>query len=100
MIFNVSFSFSAINDINHAFNWYEKQSPGLGWAFRNEIAICVEKINTDKISYRQFVPGAYKIGLKRFPYQLYFLKREETLTLTIIAVLHNRRHPSEIGKRL
>ena len=74
MKYEIVFTQSAYNDLQLGFEWYEKERVGLGWEFRNEIALCIEKITDDRVSYRSFSGSIRKITVGRFPYIIYFKK--------------------------
>ncbi len=100
MIYEIIFSLTAETDLHLAFEWYEKESHGLGWEFRNEIALCLEKITDDRVSYQIYFDDIHKIFVARFPYLIYYRKNESQKKIVIAAVLHERRNPEEIKKRL
>ncbi len=100
MKYEILFTQPAYHDLQLAFDWYENERAGLGWEFRNEIALSLEKINDDRVSYRAFAGAVRKIPLQRFPYIVYFKKYESKKMIVIAAVLHERRNPEEIRKRI
>ena len=100
MSYEIAFTFSAENDLQLAFDWYESESHGLGWEFRNEVALCIEKIIVDRVSYQIYFADVHKIFVSRFPYLIYYRKDEKRKKIVIAAVLHERRSPQEISKRL
>ena len=100
MRYEIIFTSPAYNDMQLAFDWYERERAGLGWEFRNEIALCVEKINDDTVSYRKFAGMVRKIPVARFPYFIYFKKYLRKKVIVIAAVLHERRNPEEIERRI
>ena len=68
----ILFTPSAEEDLQNAFTWYENESPGLGWEFRNEIALCTEKITNHTVSYQIYIGEIHKIAVARFPYIIYY----------------------------
>lgn len=100
MSYEINFTLAAELDLKLAFDWYEKESVGLGWEFRNEIALCIEKITDDRVSYQVYIHDIHKIGVARFPYIIYYRKNEISKRILIGAVLHERRNPEEIKMRL
>ena len=43
MKYEVVLTNKAYDDLQLAFDWYENERAGLGWEFRNEFALCIEK---------------------------------------------------------
>ncbi len=99
MKYEVVFTPPAYNDLQLAFAWYEQERAGLGWEFRNEIALCVEKITKDTVGYRKVKGAVRKLPVSRFPYIIYFRKYLRKKVIVVAAVLHERRNPEEIRKR-
>src|SRR5688500_12608055 len=99
MKYDIVFTFSAGIDLQLAFDWYENEMPGLGWEFRNEIALCIEKIIDDRVSYQIYLKDTHKIFVARFPYIIYYRKDESHRRVVIAAVLHERRNPDDIKAR-
>lgn len=100
MRYEVVFTLPAHHDLELAFKWYENERAGLGWEFRNEVALCIEKISDDRVGYRKFAGTIRVFPVGRFPYTIYFKKFLRKKTIVIAAVLHERRNPDAIQKRL
>ena len=100
MKYKIEFTHSASQDLEYAFLYYENESAGLGWEFRNEIALCIEKIIDDSVSYQVYFNNIRKIFVTRFPYLLYFIKDELHDKIVVGAVLHEKRSPELIKKKL
>lgn len=100
MNYEIEFTRSANEDLENAFSWYENERVGLGWEFRNEVALCIEKITNDKIRYQIYYADIHKIFITRFPYLLYFKKYEPEKKIVIGAVLHEKRNSDTIKQHL
>lgn len=100
MKYNILFTGSAEKDMQDSFKWYENESIGLGWEFRNEIAICITRILDDTVSFQIYFGEIRKIAIERFPYLIYYKKDEQLKKIVIGAILHERRNPNTINQHL
>jgi plasmid stabilization system protein ParE len=88
---------AARDDLSDGFDFYERQSEGLGNYF-------VESLLSDIDSLRLYAgihiksSGFFRALSKRFPYAIYYDLEKETIR--IWAVLDCRRDPSAIRRRL
>ncbi len=90
MKYEIVFTQQAYSDLELAFAWYENERAGLGWEFRNEIALAVDKISDERVSYQIYSGAARKIQMARFPYHLYYKKYPRTFVLSNNGLLDNR----------
>ena len=82
-------------DITDAAVWYQKQRPGLGQEFANEVHAA---INSAVENPRQFPrlrrkPDVRRVLVKRFPYRVFFILRPDAIV--VFRVLHGARHDRE-----
>ena len=87
----------AEEDLRQSFRWYEAQRSGLG----KDFLMCVEA-GLDAVRENPFqFPVLYKEvrrGLvRRFPFAVFYVVQERTVS--VLAVLHCRRHPKTWQKR-
>ncbi|MHB8472962.1 MAG: type II toxin-antitoxin system RelE/ParE family toxin [Gammaproteobacteria bacterium] len=78
-------------DFEEATAWYETQKKGLGRRFVDDFGNLLDRIATHP---KQFTLVAWDIRralMKRFPYAVYFATSEQLIS--IVAVLHQSRHP-------
>ncbi|MFS8069451.1 MAG: type II toxin-antitoxin system RelE/ParE family toxin [Byssovorax sp.] len=87
---------SAELDIRDATDWYEDEEVGLGAQFVDELRHVIRRISELPSQFPDVGRGARRALLKRFPYAIYFLLRDEgdERAVVILAVLHQRRSPS------
>jgi len=85
-------------DVEDAAAWYERQKPGLGLSFLDELDYVLVRIASAPSQFPRIHPAIRRGLLKRFPYSVYFMASEEQVE--IIAVLHQRRHPDTWRSRL
>ena len=78
-------------DIAEAFRWYEARSTGLGQEFLRAVRIAFAAIERAPEQFPIAVDDIRKVGLRRFPYIVYYVVLRRGVS--IIAVMHGRRHP-------
>jgi len=85
-------------DIEAAFLWYEKEQPGLGLEFLDEIRAVYHRIVEGPLTYPRLRSNVRRALVKRFPYIVYFTV--ETTAIVVLAVLHARRDPADWQRRI
>lgn len=85
-------------DIEEAAFWYEAERQGLGDRFASELSVLFARITESPHQFPLVEEGARRGLLHRFPYSVYFLLEDETAT--VLAVIHQRRHPDIWKRRL
>ena len=85
-------------DIEAAFEWYERERPGLGLEFLNELRAAYGRIVDGPLKYPQLRSNIRRALLKRFPYAVFFAVEDEIIV--VLAVLHTSRDPAEWQRRL
>lgn len=88
----------AEDDLKEAYSWYEDKRQGLGHDFLLQVDAGLNFIarypDIHPIEYK----GTRKHLLKRFPYKIIYLV--ENNRIVILAVIHGRRSPALIKKRI
>lgn len=84
-------------DVEAAFEWYEKERPGLGLEFLDELRAAYSRIAAGPLRYQELRSGVRRALLKRFPYAVYFAIEDDAVV--VIAVLHASRDPAEWQRR-
>ena len=85
------------NDLKEAFLWYEDKRKGLGYDFLLQIDAGIKLIERNQKTYPAEYKGTRKLLIKRFPYKIIYLLKEEKII--ILAVLHGKRRPTLIKER-
>jgi plasmid stabilization system protein ParE len=80
-------------DLWDAWAWYEARAGGLGDAFLRAADACFERIARQPASYPLQHPPARRARLRRFPYSVLYVQREDFVD--VIAVYHGRRRPRD-----
>ncbi len=81
-------------DIEAAFQWYEREEPGLG--FIDELRHSYRRILNGPFKYQELRSGIRRALTRRFPYAIYFSVEGEII---VVAVLHTARDPAEWQRR-
>jgi plasmid stabilization system protein ParE len=82
----------AVTEIEDAAAYLERQRPGMGRAFREEIAQALVSIGQTPAAFSPYRDtGFRKRLLHRFSYTLYFTETDEGVW--VAAVAHQRRQP-------
>jgi len=74
-----------------AFQWYEARSVRLGHEFLRIVSVAFASIQRAPEQYAIAVDDIRMVPLRRFPYVVYFVGT--TRGISVIAVIHGRRHP-------
>jgi plasmid stabilization system protein ParE len=86
------------DEINDAYEWYERRRIGLGVDYLNEVERVLAEISSNPARYG-FVEADVREGmLKRFPYAIYY--RVMTDRIRVLAVYHTSRAPSGWKRRV
>ena len=84
-------------DIEAVFGWYEKEQPGLGIEFLDELRATYDRIVAGPFKYQHLRSGIRRALLRRFPYAVYFAV--EQTVIVVLTVLHASRDPAEWQRR-
>lgn len=79
-------------DISDAYKWYEAQRKGLGENFLLCIEQALSKILRNPENFSVVYRDVRRAMIQRFPFGVFFVSRSGTLS--VLAVLHARRHPN------
>ena len=85
-------------DLQAAFNWYEKNSRGLGSEFIRVVDASLSAIQRNPFAYPIVYREIRRKLIRRFPYGIFYLIESETIY--IIACLHVKRDPHQWQRRL
>ena len=88
------------SDLRKAKKWYNEQQTYLGEEFKSEV--------NKEITYISEYPRHYQCKYKelrqslipRFPYAIYYLIEEKQKQVIIVGVLHTKRDPAIIQRRI
>lgn len=100
MDWKVKITASAKQDISKIRHWYAKESI---WALQNfvrELTAALDSLTKDVQENRLVHDNYRKLTLKKFPYAIYYQRKDEEETIEINAVFHTHRSNDFIQKRL
>jgi plasmid stabilization system protein ParE len=95
---NIRFLAVARQELDDAFVWYERQAPGLGYEFLDEVDRTVHRIRLFPDSGTELAPGVRRALTNRFPYSLTYGQDAEAMV--VLAVAHLHREPRYWMSRL
>lgn len=81
----------ARHELNDAVDYCERESPGLGGLFTDEVDAGFARIRKHPDAAPGIARDVRKLVLAKFPYSLVYEVREESLR--ILAVAHQRKRP-------
>lgn len=87
----------ALQDLQSADRWYEKERPGLGFDFLFAIEAAFSAIRRNPDAFAMVGNSIRRAPVRRFPYGVFFLVEDDSIV--VIAVLHAKRSPKLWLKR-
>jgi toxin ParE1/3/4 len=81
----------ARREFNDAIDYYERESPGLGLIFTNEVDAGFARIRQYPDAAPCVAEHVHRLVLAKFPYSLVYEAREDRLL--VLAVAHHRKRP-------
>jgi len=87
----------AAADIRTTRRWYERERPGSGDEFIQELDRVFARIRRLPLQFPEVRRGARRALLRGFPYAVFFVPG--TAEVVVVAVLHQRREPTSWEKR-
>lgn len=85
---NIVITNNALNDLNHAFEWYQKEKMGLGLEFISSIRSQLKLIENFPFSSPKKFNNYHVSRVQKFPYLIYYKINKE---IVISAILHTSR---------
>ena len=99
----IAFHAAAAEEAEQAADWYSKEALVLGLDLERELGKVVDLLRHEPIPSTPYPRISSKLGvrrliLKRFPFDLVFVEREESVV--IVALAHHARRPGYWRARL
>ena len=88
----------AEDDLSEAYNWYEAQRFGLGEEFLLRVESAFESLRHDPHMYTCIYKEMRRKLIRRFPFSIFYLVNKNTIS--VLAVMHAKRHPKSWKKRV
>jgi len=90
----------AEQDVNDAFDWYERRRPGLGDEFLRRVGDCLHSICVIPKGRRLVHANYRRAVVQRFPYVVFYEYSEADDTVTVYSVFHTSQDPKKWRDRL
>jgi len=87
-------------DLAEAIAWYKQEAPEQVQRFRTEFGEALRAIRSRPYLYPARAEPVRCYAMRVFPYGLWYVIDEPTLTLQVLAVLHFKRDPETLAERL
>lgn len=87
-------------DLQKAKKWYNQQRSELGEEFKQEVNKEIDYIGTYPLHYQTKYKEIRVSYTTRFPYGIFYFIEEDKKQIVIIGVLHTKRNPSIIQRRI
>jgi toxin ParE1/3/4 len=85
-------------DVQDIYDWYEEQHTGLGEDFLLSSDAALNSIERNPLAYQIVYKGVRKTNTRRFPFGVFYVVAKQQIT--IIAIIHQSRHPRTWKKRI
>ena len=98
--YKVKINFEALQDIDAANLWYDKQKINLGNRFQKQVAAQIETLKKNPKSYSFRYENVRCMRIKKFPFLVHFTIDEANNIVNIYAIFHTSRNPKIWLKRI
>jgi plasmid stabilization system protein ParE len=88
----------ALQDVDVAYAWYERQRVGLGEDFLGCVDACIEAICREPEMHERAHEDYRRALVRRFPYAIFY--EYVGSVVTVYCVFHTSRHPEKWRQRL
>lgn len=88
---------AAVDDIEDAQRWYERQAPGLGDRFVFAIERTLVLIENNPAAYQLVEDTIRRAVVRKFPYNVFYLPEESRVV--VLAVFHQAMDPGRLAAR-
>jgi len=99
MTYQVVLDHRALQDIQQAIDYYNKQEPGLGERFENTINDVFQILETHPF-YQIRYDNVRCLPLKYLPFMIHYTLNEENQSVQVVAVFNTRKNTTEWNKRI
>ena len=100
MIYTISFTAAAANDLRQIQSWYNKESDLLAERFFEALDAALSQVAKNPHRFMLLEEDVRRALMKRFPYKIVFTINEAMNRVNVIAVIHNARHPRVWKRRV
>ena len=89
-----------LTDLQKAKKWYNEQRKSLGEEFKEEVNKEIDYIGKHPEHYQLKYKELWQSLVARFPYAIFYLVEEKKKQVIVFGLLHTRRNPEIIRKRI
>jgi plasmid stabilization system protein ParE len=87
-------------ELVEAWKWYGTKSPGLDWKFWDAVSATLNKVAKYPTRFT-LVKNQIRVAIvKRFPYKIVYYINDAMQRIEVLAVIHVKRNPDLLKKRL
>lgn len=97
--YRISIDPDALQDIQDATDWYNKQLPGLGTRFLTQVRAQINSLKKRANIYAVRYEDVRCMLIKQFPFLVHFTIDEKQRAVEIFAIFHTSRNPQIWLKR-
>lgn len=95
---SIQFRPAASRDVDDAYSWYEGERPGFGEEFLDALLKQLMLIDGQPNLFAPIHETTRAAPMRRFPYVIYYVVAGDVVT--VIGVIHGRRHARHWRERL
>lgn len=88
---------AAVDDIEDAQRWYDRQAPGLGPRFVAAIERTLLLIENNPVAYQVVEEPIRRAVVRKFPYNVFYILEEDRVV--VLAVFHQAMDPGRLAMR-
>jgi len=88
MVYQVTITPTALNDIQEALDYYNGISPNLGYRIADEIDASIVRISIMPLAYSFRYKNVRAKNLAKFPYLIFFICNTENHTITVLRIFN------------
>lgn len=89
----------AKQDLQDAYDWYEKKSAGLGKRFLTEVEIKIRSMHENPFAFNIKYDAVHTALISTFPFLIHYIFDKTRETILIVAVLHTSLNPEKWNAR-
>ncbi|MBS1685376.1 MAG: type II toxin-antitoxin system RelE/ParE family toxin [Bacteroidetes bacterium] len=98
--YSVSILSEAEIDLDTAYIWYEARQIGLGDKFYESVNQSVQSIAKTPKIYQEVYKGYRRCVISKFPYGIYYQILPDIAEIRIVGIIHFKRDPEEMKRRM
>ncbi len=87
----------ALSELGDAVEFYNNESPGLGYDFADEIFLTIDRVSRSPFSWQLLSLNTRRCLAHRFPYAVIY--RVDGDEITVAAIMHLHRNPNSWKNR-